>query len=175
MKMIFGLGNFGNEFNETVHNCGFMVVDKLCENFGGKFGKTKQRGIAAEIFINNEKVLLIKPQTYMNDSGECVLKYVKKFKVPLKDILVISDDIDLPAGDIRYREKGSAGTHNGLRNIVALLGTCEFKRIRIGVGKPPENMELFDFVLSKLSGERKTLVMSGIEKACEKIVELIKN
>ena len=175
MKMIFGLGNYGNQFNETVHNCGFMVVDKLCENFGGKFGKLKLKGLMAEIFINNEKVLLIKPQTYMNDSGECVVKYIKKFKVPLTDILVVSDDIDLPAGDIRYREKGSAGTHNGLRNIVDLLGSTEFKRLRIGVGKPPENMELFNFVLSKLSGERKDLVMLGIDKACQKIVEIIKN
>ena len=118
MKIIFGLGNPEKSFDKTPHNCGFWAVDKLCEKFNGKFSKKKLLGLFAEIFVNNEKVLLVKPQTYMNSSGECVLKYVKKLKIPLENILVISDDIDLPAGQFRFRQKGSAGTHNGLKSIV---------------------------------------------------------
>ena len=173
MKLIFGLGNIGNNFDNTPHNVGFCVLDKLCEKYSGKFGKTKLLGSFAEIIMNNEKVLLLKPQTYMNDSGKCVLKYVIKYKLSLENILVVLDDVDLPAGDIRFRQKGSAGTHNGLRDIVNLLKTEEFKRVRVGVGKPPEKMDLKDFVLSKLSGERKELIESGIGLAVQKIEEIV--
>ncbi len=174
MKMIFGLGNPEMQFNNTPHNMGFWVVDKLNEELGGKFGKKKMQGLCSEVIVENEKVLLIKPQTYMNSSGECIIKYVKKFKVPLENILVISDDIDLPAGSVRFREKGSAGTHNGLKSVVFSLKTTEFPRLRIGVGKPPEHMDLADFVLSKLSPETRALIDSSYDEIKQKIYDFIK-
>ena len=173
MKMIFGLGNPEQQFNWTPHNMGFFVVDKLAEELNAKFSKKKMQGICAETIIENEKVLLIKPQTYMNSSGECVLKYVKKFKIPLESILIISDDIDLPAGTFRFRQKGTAGTHNGLKSVVFSLKTTEFPRLRVGVGKPPEHMELTDFVLSKLDTERKELIERSYEEIKQKIYEFI--
>ena len=169
MKMIFGLGNPEMQFKDTPHNMGFWVVDKLNDEIGGKFGKKKMQGLCSETVIENEKVMLIKPQTYMNSSGECVIKYVKKFKIPLENILVISDDIDLPAGSIRFRQKGSAGTHNGLKSVVFSLKTTDFPRLRIGVGKPPEHIELSDFVLSKLSPERKASIDAAYEEIKQKI------
>lgn len=174
MKMIFGLGNPELKFDGTPHNCGFFAVDKLAEEFGGTFGKKKMQGIMAEIIVENEKVMLIKPQTYMNSSGECILKYVKKFKVPLNNILVISDDIDLPAGTIRFRQKGSAGSHNGLKSVVFSLKSTEFPRLRIGVGKPPEHMDLKDFVLSKLTPENKQLIENSYEEIKQKIYDFLK-
>ena len=175
MKMIFGLGNPEMQFNNTPHNMGFWVVDKLNEELGGKFGKKKMQGLCSEVIVENEKVLLIKPQTYMNSSGECVLKYVKKFKIPLENILIISDDIDLPCGTIRFREKGSAGTHNGLKSVVFSLKTTDFPRLRIGVGKPPENMDLADFVLSKLDSERKAQINGSFEEIKQKICDFLKS
>lgn len=173
MKIIFGLGNKDAIFDNTPHNCGFLVVDKLAEKYGAKFKKEKLKGVYAEIILKNEKVLLVKPQTYMNDSGQCVLKYVKKFKLPLSNILVVLDDIDIKEGDIRYRQNGSGGTHNGLKNIVFLLKTTDFPRLRVGVGKPPENIDLKDFVLSKLSGDKKQAIDAGIDKAIAKIEEIL--
>ena len=175
MKMIFGLGNPELKYDGTPHNCGFFVIDKLAQEFEGVFAKKKMQGIAAEIFVENEKVLLIKPQTYMNNSGECVAKYVKKFKVPISNILVISDDIDLPAGTIRFRKKGSAGSHNGLKSVVFSLNSTEFPRLRIGVGKPPDYMDLKDFVLSKLDKERKALIENSYEEIKQKICDFFNN
>lgn len=174
MKMIFGLGNPEQQFNNTPHNCGFFVVDKLANEYEGTFSKKKMQGVCAEIIMENEKVLLIKPQTYMNNSGECIQKYVKKFKIPLNNILVISDDIDLPAGTIRFRQKGSAGSHNGLKSVVSCLKTTEFPRLRVGVGKPPEHMDLADFVLSKLPPERKELIEGSFEQIKQKITDFVK-
>ena len=174
MKMIFGLGNPELKFDGTPHNCGFFAVEKLASEFGGTFSKKKMQGVCAEIIMENEKVLLIKPQTYMNNSGECVLKYVKKFKVPLSNILVVLDDIDLPAGSIRFRQKGSAGTHNGLKSVVFSLKTTDFPRLRIGVGKPPENVDLVDFVLGKFSPENKELIENSYDEIKQKICEFVK-
>lgn len=175
MKLVFGLGNPEKKFDNTPHNVGFCALDKLSEKLGAKFSKKKLLGLVAETDINGETVLLVKPQTYMNLSGECVFKFVKKFKVPLTNILVMLDDIDLPLGDFRFREKGSGGTHNGLKNIVAMLKTEEFARIRIGVGKPPEHMDLADFVLSKLNKEQLDKIEVGIEDATEKALEFLQN
>lgn len=174
MKIIFGLGNPERNFENTPHNVGFAVLDKLCEKLNTTFSKKKLGGLLAEAVINSEKVWLIKPLTYMNQSGECVLKYVKKFKIPLEDILVVVDDIDLPAGDIRFRQNGSGGTHNGLKNIVELLKTTQFPRLRVGVGKPPQYVNLADFVLAKMNFETLEQVQKGEEMAVNKILELLK-
>lgn len=174
MKLIFGLGNCETKFDDTPHNSGFMVVDNLAKQLKIEFKKKKLDGLIAETTFLGQKILLIKPQTYMNNSGECVLKFVKKFKVDLKNIIIIYDDIDLPLGSIRYRENGSAGTHNGMRNVVDNLNTTEIKRIRVGVGKPPQNIDLADFVLTKFKDETLKILQKGVILATEKAVEFLK-
>lgn len=174
MKIIFGLGNPESQFNNTPHNIGFATVDKLCSELGGTFRKKKMDSFISENAVDGETVILAKPTTYMNNSGESVRKFVKKFKIPPENVLIILDDIDLKSGEIRYRETGSAGTHNGLRNIIALLGTQSVPRLRVGVGKPPETMDLADFVLAKMSAEEQSLVNRGIDSAVEKALEFIR-
>lgn len=172
MKIIFGLGNPEKQFDNTPHNIGFSVVDKLCQKLGGSFSKKKLNGLVAECFLGYEKLLIVKPQTYMNSSGECVVKYLKKFKIPFSDALIVLDDIDLPAGDVRFRAHGSAGTHNGLRNIVLHCGE-NIPRLRIGVGRPPEYMDLGDFVLKKFDAETLNKVENGENLALEKIEDFV--
>ncbi len=146
MVIVVGLGNFGKPYENTYHNIGFMVVDKVAEKIGVTFSKEKYKAKIAEGFYQGEKVVLVKPLTYMNNSGESVVLLKKQFKDAR--ILVCVDDIDLQAGAIRYREKGSSGTHNGLRSIVSHIGE-DFERVRVGVGRD-ERMDLADFVLSKI-------------------------
>lgn len=146
MIIIVGLGNIGNKYDMTYHNVGFMVIDKLASKLGLNFSKEKDKALIAEGQYNGEKILLAKPTTFMNNSGEAVVLLKKRYKDAR--ILVVVDDIDLPAGKIRYRERGSAGTHNGLRSIVEYIGQ-EFERVRVGVGRD-EGKDLADFVLSKI-------------------------
>lgn len=153
MVVIFGLGNVGNEYAKTYHNVGFMTIDNFAKKHNLSFTKTKHYGLLAEGVINGEKVMLVKPTTLMNLSGKCVSEYVRKFKVDLKNILVIYDDIDIACGTYRLRKSGSAGTHNGMRNIIAELNSQEFARLRMGIGFKPEFMGLANYVLSKVSDE----------------------
>lgn len=162
MIVIVGLGNPGKNYEKTVHNIGYMAIDYFAEKHGLKFTKTKYFGKVAEGVLFGEKVILIKPETFMNLSGKCVEEVVHMHKLPLSNLLIISDDIDLPLGDIRVRAKGSAGTHNGLRDIVSKIGT-EFPRIRIGVGRP-ENMDLVTFVLSNIPKEKLEFLQDKFDK-----------
>ena len=146
MIIVVGLGNFGKEYDKTYHNMGFMAIDKFAEKLGCNFSKKDFKSLVAEGRFNGEKILLAKPQTYMNLSGEAVVLLKKKFKDAR--IIVLVDCIDIMKGEVRYREKGSAGTHNGLRNIVSYIGE-DFERIKIGIGRD-ESMDLKDFVLSKV-------------------------
>ena len=150
MKLIVGLGNPDDKYKKTFHNLGFMAVDALAEMIGVEFNKTKCRALVAETKIGSEKVIIAKPQTYMNLSGLSVKELAAKYKVPHNEIVVIVDDIALPLGNIRIRKEGSAGSHNGLKSIITELGGTDFVRIRIGVGeKANEKMDLKDYVLSK--------------------------
>lgn len=153
MVVIFGLGNVGSEYSNTYHNMGFMFLDKFAEKHGLKFTKNKYYGMLAEGNIAGEKVLLVKPTTLMNLSGKCVGEYVRKFKVDLSNIMVIYDDIDIACGTYRLRKSGSAGTHNGMRDIISNLGSGEFPRLRIGIGFKPEYMGLANYVLSRVSSD----------------------
>ena len=153
MIVIFGLGNIGNEYEKTYHNTGFIFLDNFAKKYGFKFTKTKYNGMVAEGNINGEKVMLVKPTTYMNLSGKCVREYVNKFKLDLQNILVIYDDIDIACGTYRLRKSGSAGTHNGMRNIIQELNSENFARLRIGIGFKPEYMGLADYVLSRISND----------------------
>lgn len=150
MKLVVGLGNVGREFEGTHHNMGFMVIERAAKKLGLSFNKRSCSSLVAEGNVDGEKVVLAKPTTYMNASGVAVKALLRKFGVDQESsMLIISDDIDLPRGKVRVRKEGSAGTHNGLRSIVDALGSQAFPRLRIGVGAPPENMDLADYVLAR--------------------------
>lgn len=175
MKLIVGLGNPDDKYKNTFHNLGFMSVDKAAEKLGVQFIKTKCRAKIAEIKLGAEKVILAKPLTYMNLSGESVRELVSFFKIDLKDLLVIYDDYDLFKGAIRIREAGSAGTHNGMRNILKELGCGNFARLRIGF-KPKEEMQipLINYVLSGISEEDKPIFDKATEIASKAAVDFAK-
>ena len=190
IKLIVGLGNPDKKYFDTYHNIGFCFIDKLSSKLDIKVKKKECKSLTGEGFIKREeqqidpktgkiqtkiikeKIILAKPQTYMNLSGEAVLELVKKYKFSLDEILIVLDDIDIEAGTYRYRENGSGGTHNGLRNIVQLLKSQDFKRIRIGIGKD-ERMDLADYVLSKFSKENKEKINDAMERAIEHLKTLI--
>lgn len=154
MKLIVGLGNPDKEYENTRHNIGFMAIDSILKKYNVSNFKEKHNGIYYELSFNNEKVILLKPQKYMNLSGEVIKKYVDFYKIDVKDILVISDDLDLPLGTYRLREKGSSGGHNGLKNIELHLHTNEYKRIKIGISNN-KNIDTKDYVLGRLSNVEK--------------------
>lgn len=174
MKLVVGLGNPDDKYKNTFHNLGFMSVDKAAELLGTTFNKEKCRALLAETKIGGEKVILAKPQTYMNLSGESVRELLAFYKIDLKDLLVIYDDYDLNKGAIRIRENGSAGTHNGMRNIVSLCGS-NFPRVRIGF-KPLEKVEipLINLVLSGIRGEDSALFDQATTTAAKAAVEFVK-
>lgn len=169
MIAIVGLGNPGKTYEKTVHNLGFMALDNFAEAHGLSFTKSKFSGKIAEGMIGGEKVILLKPETYMNLSGKSVIEMMNMLKLSPAEILVISDDIDLAFADIRLRQSGSAGTHNGLRDIVSRIGT-EFPRIRIGAGRP-EFMDLATYVLSKIPQEKLDILQEKFKKI-NKVIEL---
>ncbi len=150
MKLIVGLGNIGKEYELTRHNVGFMAVDEIADSFNLNFNKEKFKGLYVDFLYEGEKIILLKPQKYMNLSGEVVKEFVNFFKIDVSDILVISDDLDMPVGKIKLKSKGSCGGHNGLRNIEDCLRTNQYKRLKIGIS----NNKLIatkDYVLGKFS------------------------
>ena len=149
-KLIVGLGNPGKEYEKTRHNIGFMVIDDYASSLGKTFDKQKFSGLYTEYIQNGEKIILLKPQKYMNLSGEVVRDFVHYFDIDTENVLIISDDINLPIGKLRFRAKGSAGGHNGLKNIELHLHTNEYKRLRFGVSNNNE-VDMRDFVLGKFS------------------------
>lgn len=174
MKLIVGLGNPDDKYKNTFHNLGFMCIDKLAEKLNVNFDKTKCRALVAELKVGNEKVILAKPQTYMNLSGESVYELISFFKIDLKDLIVVYDDYDIYQGECRVRESGSAGTHNGMRNIVEKLGSTAFARVRIGF-KPKTELQipLINYVLSGISKEDKPLFDKVIELGADALYHFI--
>lgn len=171
MKCFVGLGNPGKKYDGTRHNIGFAVIDRLAEKLSIKLNKTKFNADYGMEIVENEKVVLLKPQTYMNLSGEAVRPFLDYYKIDLDDMLVIYDDLDLPLGKLRLRQKGSAGGHNGMKSIIYHVGSGEFKRIRFGIGRPANEMPIVDYVLSRFHSEEQTTVDEAIENAalaCEK-------
>jgi len=168
MILIVGLGNPDKKYDKTYHNIGFLTIDALNNSLGGVWNKKYGNAVVSEVRLGNEKVILAKPQTYMNLSGESVLAIKNKFKIENENILVLLDDVDLPIGKMRYRNSGSAGTHNGLKNIVSLLSSTDFSRLRIGIGKD-ENMDLADYVLSKINDENMVVLQQVILQAVDYI------
>lgn len=173
MKIIVGLGNPGKEYAKTRHNLGFLAIDKLSEKLGVSINKTKFNGMIGEINHNGEKLLLVKPQTFMNLSGNCVKEILDFYKLAVEDLIVIYDDIDIEFGKIRIRPSGSPGTHNGMRNITNMIQSQNFCRIRIGTGKPKNNQELYNFVLSEFSSDEMKIVDDVTTKVSQAVLEIL--
>lgn len=163
MFLIVGLGNPEEKYNNTRHNIGFEAVDYIADKYNIDINRKKFKGVYGEGFIGNEKVILMKPTTYMNLSGECIREVIDFYKLSNEDILVIYDDISLDVGRIRIRPKGSAGGHNGIKSIISHLGTDEFSRIKIGVGQPKG--DLVNHVLGKFSKEENEVLEESLEAA----------
>ena len=173
MKIIAGLGNPTKEYEGTRHNIGFSVIDKLADKYNISMNEKKHKAICGKGMIEGEKVILLKPQTYMNLSGESVVDAVNFYKVdPEEDVIIIYDDIDLDVGKLRIRAKGSAGGHNGLKNIIAQLGHENFARIKMGVGEKPAGYDLADYVLGHFSKEEEK-IMAESRKTAVKAIETI--
>jgi PTH1 family peptidyl-tRNA hydrolase len=174
---IIGLGNPGAKYRQTRHNAGFYVIDSLASRNGINLTKLKHKCLYGEGTFEgtDKKVLLIKPQTFMNASGECVRELVNWYKLDMSQILVIYDDIDIPTGTIRIRKSGSAGSHNGMKSIIYQINSDEFARIRIGIGSPPKEMDLAAYVLSNFNDDEIELMNDAVlnaAKASETIVTL---
>lgn len=168
MYMIAGLGNPGPKYEKTRHNIGFDTVDALAEKYQASLAASRYQALVGGAFIAGEKVLLVKPLTYMNNSGEAVGALAGFYKIdPALQLLVIYDDISLEPGNIRIRKKGSAGGHNGVKSLIAHLGTQEFARIKIGVGSKPPHWDLADYVLSRFPPEDRKMVQQAMEDAAE--------
>lgn len=167
MKLIVGLGNPGAKYAGTRHNAGFSVIDELAERHNIKVDTCKHKALIGKGVINGEKVILAMPQTFMNLSGESVRAIMDFYKLTGDDLIVVYDDIDLDVGKIRIREKGSAGGHNGMKNIILHSGSQDFVRVRVGVGKKPEHMDLADHVLSRFSREDLPFMRESCGKACD--------
>lgn len=174
--IIIGLGNKGLPYKNTYHNMGFDVVSKLAKELGVRFSHTECKAKTAVTNVNGKRVVLAKPETYMNLSGESVRELMGKYKETADGIIVIYDDIDIAIGTIRARSAGSAGTHNGMRNIVECLnGNTAFKRIRIGTGFDHGNVPLYNVVLSKVKGENKTLVDASTDFVANELLSFLKD
>ncbi len=174
MFIIVGLGNPGRQYAGTRHNIGFGVIEELADAYNINMDINKHKGICGKGIIEGNKVLLVMPQTFMNNSGECVREVLDYYKEDADSLLVIYDDICLDVGRLRLRPKGSAGGHNGIKSIIAHTGTENFKRIRVGVGDKPKNYDLADWVLGYFPKEQESDVRAGIERAV-KAVPVIMN
>ena len=169
MYLIAGLGNPTREYEKTRHNVGFSVIDVLADKYNIDVSDRKHKALCGKGVIEGEKVLLVKPQTFMNLSGESIREAVDYYKIDPEDIIVIYDDISLDVGQIRIRKKGSAGGHNGLKNIIKMLGHDTFIRVRMGVGEKPKNYDLADYVLGHFPSEERTVMDEAAKTAAEAI------
>lgn len=167
MYLIAGLGNPTREYEKTRHNVGFEAIDILADKAGTTVAEKKHKALYGKGFLGGQKVILAKPQTYMNLSGESIREIADFYKIEPENIIILCDDINLPEGQLRIRLKGSAGGHNGLKNIISHLGTQEFPRIRIGVGEKPRGMDLADYVLGRFPKEQQALMEQAYHDAAD--------
>lgn len=174
MYLIVGLGNPEPEYSNTRHNMGFDVINKLSAEFGIEVKKQKFNSFYGTGIIEDEKVILVKPQTYMNLSGEAVKPFADFYKVNQENILIIYDDIDIKTGTMKIRKKGGAGTHNGMKSVVHELNTTEFPRIRVGTGSTDTIIDLINYVIAPVNKEEYLKLQEGINKAVEAVKEILK-
>lgn len=153
MKLIAGLGNIGPQYEKTRHNTGFMVVDQLAAQNGLEFKRSKFEGMVADGVINGQKVLIVKPSTYMNDSGRCIGPMMDYYDIELADLAVVHDDMDLPVGTLRLKTHGSAGGHNGIKSIIEHVGDQHFNRVKVGIAHP-DRRKVIDYVLGKFDKDQ---------------------
>ena len=169
MYLIVGLGNPEGEYSSTRHNMGFDAINHLSQKLNITVTKEKFKALYGDGMINNEKVILLKPQTYMNLSGEAIIKFKEFYKIPVENIIVIYDDIDVDVGKIKIRKKGGPGTHNGMKSVVEELQTEDFPRIRVGIGKPMFKEMMIGYVLQKLQGEERDILNDSTKKAADAV------
>ena len=169
MLIIAGLGNPGKEYENTRHNAGFMVMDALAEKIGADISEKKHKALCGKGVIGGEKVILMKPQTYMNSSGESIRAAADYYKVDPEDILIVYDYISLAPGQLRIRAKGSAGGHNGIKSIIAHLGTQEFPRVKVGVGEKPKGYDLADYVLGHFTKEEQAIFAERFDEVYDAV------
>ena len=175
MYLIVGLGNPEPEYSRTRHNMGFDVVNLIANKYNINVNKKEFDGIYGLGYINNEKVILLKPQTYMNESGKSIIKAKNFYKIENENIIIIYDDIDLEVGVVKLRKKGGAGTHNGMKSVIEHLKTEDFVHVRVGTGKPVFKELLIPHVLEKLSDEKYKELVPSIEKAALSVEEILEN
>ena len=171
--IVVGLGNSGTKYEGTRHNAGFITVDRLAEKLGVKIDRIKYKSLCTTCTIAGQKVLLINPSTYMNNSGLAVTEAMNFYKVPPERVIVIFDDISMDVGRLRIRRKGSDGGHNGIKNIIYLSGSDQFPRIKLGVGNKPEKWDLADWVLSRFTESEYKSLTEAADKACEAVELMI--
>ena len=175
MYIIVGLGNPEQDYSRTRHNMGFDVINKISEKFDIKVNKEKFKALYGTGIINNEKVILVKPQTYMNLSGEAVQEFMNFYKLEDKDLIVIYDDIDTDPGKIRIRKNGGPGTHNGMKSVVSSLNSENFIRVRIGIGTPEHKGDLINYVLGHISDDDYESLQKGIQTGANAVEEILKS
>lgn len=177
--IVAGLGNPGSEYERTRHNCGFKTIDEFCKRHGTELTKNKFNAKYGEVKLDalgggTARVIVMKPETYMNNSGEAVRDAANFFKVPTQNIIVICDDSDIDTGTLRLRKAGSGGTHNGMKSIVRELGTEDFKRIRVGIGRKMPNADMIKFVLGTFAPDEEQKMQEAFERATEAIECIVK-
>jgi PTH1 family peptidyl-tRNA hydrolase len=173
MILVAGLGNPGEEYSLSRHNIGFMVIDELAKRLGVKIGKKGFKSLYSEAFLEEKKLILLKPQTYMNQSGKAVLEAAGFFKIPGRDIIVVYDEMDLPLGSIKIKVGGGSAGHKGIESIIKCLVDSNFIRVRIGIGKPNHKSETIDHVLSGFRKDERKIVEDVINRAVDAISEIV--
>lgn len=173
MKLVVGLGNPGKQYEATKHNVGFMVVDAIADSVTHTPWREEQKGLVCTFTEDGEKVMLVKPQTFMNVSGECVGPLMRYYKIDPADVFVIYDDMDLPVGKLRIRPNGSSGGHNGIKSLIAHMGTDQFPRFRVGIGRPLPQWSVVDHVLAPFQEDDMDAIKKGIASAAKAVVGTI--
>ncbi|MFV0393499.1 MAG: aminoacyl-tRNA hydrolase [Coprobacillaceae bacterium] len=172
MKLVVGLGTPGKEYENTRHNCGFMVIDEIAKQLAVEVNQNKCKGLYVKTKYKGEDIILLKPQTFMNLSGESVRQCMDFFKIDKEDVIVIYDDLDMPTGKLRLRNSGGAGGHNGIKSLIQHLGGQDFKRIRVGIDRHPY-IKVVDYVLGKFSKEEQDAITKGISLASDAVLTYI--
>ena len=173
MYLVVGLGNPEGEYSNSRHNMGFDTINKIAEKLDVKISREKYKGLYGETTINNEKVILLKPQTYMNLSGESIIQFKNFYKIPDENIIIIYDDMDIEKGNIKIRKQGGPGSHNGMKSVIDVLNTDVFPRIRIGIGRPMFKEMTIAYVLEKISKEEREILDKAIDKAADATIDII--